>query len=181
MAGLGTASRENTPDMALDIPAGDIGARNIAAGNIAAGNTVAGNTVAGRYRLLAILGRGGMAQVWSGTDERLGRAVAIKTLTLDPLDSAAGARFRREASTTAGLSHPNIVTVFDYGVEQSTAFLVMELLSGPTLAARLTAGGPLSVTETTRVGLAVASALAAAHRAGVISPRHQAGEHRIRR
>jgi serine/threonine-protein kinase len=124
--------------------------------------------LAGRYQLLASLGSGGMARVWTALDTRLGRQVAIKLLDLDAADSSAGARFRQEAQVTAGLAHPNIVSVYDTGVDQKTAFLVMELLRGPTLDARLASDGPLPIEEVLQVGGQVAAALSAAHDAGVI-------------
>jgi serine/threonine-protein kinase len=123
----------------------------------------------GRYRLDGPLGRGGMAVVWRATDELLGREVAVKTLDLTGPDSVnAGERFRREARATAALNHPNIVTVYDTGVEDSTAYLVMELLPGPTLAQRLAEGAVFSVAEVRTIGAQVAAALAASHAAGIV-------------
>lgn len=125
--------------------------------------------VAGRYRLISPLGRGGMAVVWRAKDEVLGRDVAVKLVDLTGPDSQAwGARFEREARTTAMLNHPSIVTVFDTGVEDSTAYLVMELLPGPTLADRLRAEGPLPVEDVRSIGIQMSAALTAAHEAGVV-------------
>lgn len=129
---------------------------------------VENRVLAGRYRLLEPLGRGGMAQVWSGQDLRLGRPVALKLVDLGAAAPTAGARFRREARVTARLAHPNIVSVYDTGVDQATAFLVMELLRGPTVQARLASDGRLSIGEVVRVGTQVAAALTAAHHAGVV-------------
>ena len=90
--------------------------------------------LAGRYVLEAPIGRGGMGEVWRGTDPVLGRQVAVKTIDLRSLpDESGAARFEREARATAGLSHPNVVTVHDSGVEGDTAYIVMELLPGPSL------------------------------------------------
>lgn len=81
-------------------------------------------TLAGRYRLDAVLGQGGMAMVWSAEDTLLARRVAIKTLDiLGPDPERVAERFRREAQSTAALSHPNIVTIFDTGVDDTTAYL----------------------------------------------------------
>jgi len=103
--------------------------------------------LAGRYVLEAPIGRGGMGEVWRGTDTVLGRQVAVKTIDLRNLpDESGAARFEREARATAGLSHPNVVTVHDTGVEGDTAYIVMELLPGPSLADEL-ADGPLPVDE----------------------------------
>jgi serine/threonine-protein kinase len=109
-----------------------------------------------------------MGQVYLAQDESLTRHVAVKTLELDGADPSAAERFRREARTTALLTHPNIVTVFDTGTDDTTAFLVMELLPGPSLQERLTREGRLPVAETARVGAQMAAALAAAHAAGVV-------------
>ena len=128
-----------------------------------------GRLLGGRYRLGAPLGRGGMAVVWRAQDEMLGREVAVKTLDLTGPDSDnAGERFRREARATAALNHPHIVTVFDTGVEDHTAYLVMELLPGPTLAEQVRDSGPLPVEEVRIIGDEVASALQAAHDAGIV-------------
>ena len=125
--------------------------------------------LAGRYRLDTLLGRGGMAVVWRALDEQLDREVAVKAVDLSGPDSdKAAERFRKEARTTARLNHSNIVTVFDSGVDGQTAYIVMELLSGPTLAAELLEHGPMEFDEVRRIGQQVCAGLAAAHEAGVI-------------
>ena len=132
-------------------------------------STTQGRLLGGRYRLGAPLGRGGMAVVWRAEDEMLGREVAVKTLDLTGPDSDnAGERFRREARATAMLNHPHIVTVYDTGVEDHTAFLVMELLPGPTLGEEVRDSGPLPVDEVRTIGYEVAGALQAAHDAGIV-------------
>ena len=124
--------------------------------------------LAGRYVLESSIGRGGMGEVWRATDTVLGRAVAVKAIDLRSLrDESGAARFEREARATAGLSHPGIVTVHDSGVEDDTAYIVMELLPGPTLADRI-ADGPVPVEEVVEVGRQVASALDAAHARGLV-------------
>ena len=124
--------------------------------------------LAGRYVLESPIGRGGMGQVWRATDTVLGREVAVKTIDLRSVpDESGAARFEREARVTAGLSHPGVVTVHDSGVEGDTAYLVMELLPGPSLAERM-AAGPLPVDEVVEVGRQVASALDAAHARGLV-------------
>src|SRR6187551_2195305 len=94
-----------------------------------------------RYRLERTLGHGGMAAVWLGEDEVLERPVAVKVLS----DTIAGdpgfvARFRREAQTAAGLSHPNLVGVYDFSEEGERPYLVMQFVPGENLAARLERG-----------------------------------------
>ena len=124
--------------------------------------------LAGRYVLEEPIGRGGMGEVWRGTDTVLGREVAVKTVDLRRVpDDTGTARFEREARATAGLSHPGVVTVHDSGVEGDTAYIVMELLPGPSLADRM-ANGPVPVEEVVEVGQQVASALDAAHARGLV-------------
>jgi len=124
--------------------------------------------LAGRYELDQRLGRGGMAEVWRGRDLVLGRRIAVKTVNVvDATDHTLGDRLRREAVATAALDHPDIVTVHDAGVDRDTAFLVMELASGRTLAALL-ADGPLPLAEAVRIAGRVAGALAAAHAGGIV-------------
>jgi serine/threonine protein kinase len=98
---------------------------------LGAGATLCG----GRYRLDAVIGRGGMATVWRATDGQLEREVAIKIIA-DALaaDPRFVARFRREARIAASLNHPNLVKLFDYSVEDERPFLVMEYVPGGTLA-----------------------------------------------
>ena len=124
--------------------------------------------LAGRYVLEERIGRGGMGEVWRGTDSVLGREVAVKLIDLRTVpDESGAARFEREARATAGLSHEGVVTVHDSGVEDHTAYLVMELLPGPSLAERI-AAGPVPVDEVVEVGRQVASALEAAHARGLV-------------
>lgn len=124
--------------------------------------------LAGRYRLGGLLGRGGMAEVYEGVDERLGRPVAVKLLR-----SGLGRRpelrdrFESEARSAARLSHPNVVAVYDTGEDDGTPFLVMERLPGETLAERM-AAGPVDPAWITGVAGDVLGALGAAHAAGVL-------------
>jgi eukaryotic-like serine/threonine-protein kinase len=98
-----------------------------------------------------------------------GRDVALKVQQFDPAgDRVALERFQREAQSAAGLQHPNVVTIFDSGIDGDTAFLVMELLPGPTLEAYVAERGPLPEREAVALAAAVASGLSAAHRAGVV-------------
>ncbi|MEV7547844.1 protein kinase, partial [Streptomyces sp. NPDC089915] len=104
-----------------------------------------GELLGGRYRLLRPVGEGGMGQVWEARDERLGRAVAVKVISLLAGGGSRGdearARFLREARITARLQHPNIVTIHDLGEtgtdEGEAPFLVMELVRGEGLDAKL--------------------------------------------
>lgn len=129
---------------------------------------VAGGLLDGRYRLDQVLGRGGMAVVWRADDQRLGRSVAVKVIDRAELDDpSALARFDREARIVASLTHPNIVTVHDVGVEDGVPYLVMELVTGRSLADRLTKGA-MPVDEAVRIAGQVCAALDAAHAAGIV-------------
>lgn len=122
----------------------------------------------GRYELRSVLGRGGMSEVRDGWDTRLDRPVAIKLLhpmlLTDPVNRG---RFEREARAAAALSHPNIVAVHDSGEHNGAPFIVMERLSGHTLA-DVIARGPLRPPHVRSILDDVLSALAAAHAAGIV-------------
>src|SRR5688500_16322958 len=92
----------------------------------------------GRYRLARRMAAGGMGQVWEAEDTVLHRTVAIKVLSESlSSDPNSAERFRREARAAAGLAHPNVASVFDYGEDDGTQFIVMELVEGETLAVRI--------------------------------------------
>jgi len=123
----------------------------------------------GRYALREVLGTGGMATVWRATDEVLDRDVAVKVLSEQyAADTAFLSRFQREARNVAALNDPRIVTVFDTGADDSTPYIVMELLAGRTLRQVLDQDGPLIPDEAVRVAAEVCEALAAAHAAGLV-------------
>ncbi len=125
-----------------------------------------GDLLNDRYRLRRPIGRGGMAHVFEALDERLGRPVAVKVLGGAP--HADIERFAAEVATLAVLDHPNIVHLLDAGdLGRGLAFLVMELVAGESLGARLKAG-PLPATEVARIGAAVATGLAYVHARGVV-------------
>src|SRR5260370_26389279 len=106
----------------------------------------------GRYVLGEVLGTGGMAAVWRARDEVLGRDVAVKILSPQyAADPGFLARFDREARHAARLSHPRLVTVFDCGVDGTTPFIVMELVTGRTLRQVLDEAGMLPAGEAGRV------------------------------
>jgi serine/threonine-protein kinase len=136
-----------------------------------------GRLIAGRYRVGALIGRGGMSDVHIGTDSRLGRTVAIKllksTLAMDP---AFRTRFRQEAQAAARMAHPTIVRVFDAGEETVTEpngaeaqlpFIIMEYVDGRLLK-DIIREGPLEANEAVRIIEGVLTALEYSHRAGVV-------------
>lgn len=126
-----------------------------------------------RYRLLDRIGIGGMSVIWRASDELLDRNVAVKVLAADlAADSRFRALVRDEARAAAAVAHPHLTATYDYGETwnadgQLTAYVVMELLAGESLAARLTAGA-LPWPEALRTCAEVAEALAAAHRHGIV-------------
>jgi serine/threonine protein kinase len=120
----------------------------------------------GPYRLVRELGEGGMGVVYVAEDERLLREVAIKTFR-NVGDTTARERFFREARAAASLSHPNVCQLFDIGEDDGRPYLVMELLQGEPLSARLTRGA-LPLAEAVHVALSILTALEALHGRGFI-------------
>ena len=133
----------------------------------------AAEVLAGRYRLDERIGVGAMGEVWRARDLTLERDVAVKRVRLDGhVDEQAQSRFRREAVVMAGLSHPNVVSVYDAGTDVSDgteiAYLVMELLDGPSCSELIRTRRALSFAEVQRIASGVARGLAAAHQAGIV-------------
>ncbi len=134
-----------------------------------------GALVAGKYRVSEMVARGGMGRIYRAVQEPLGRAVALKVLT--PSFSAEDPeslerRFLREAATCASLTHPNTVTVFDYGAltlsGQETFFIVMEFVEGRTLHNEIRRNGPLTATRAIRVAREICRSLREAHQHGIV-------------
>ncbi|HAA49915.1 MAG TPA: hypothetical protein DCE43_09350 [Planctomycetaceae bacterium] len=122
----------------------------------------------GRFRIQSVLGAGGMGTVYRATDERLQRDVAVKVLNDESVaDRSVIARFQREAKAVAGLSHPNIVALYDFIEEDGLSCAVMEFLEGTTLDDRLK-GERLNDDEILSIATSVTRGLAAAHRSGVV-------------
>ncbi|WP_210603891.1 Stk1 family PASTA domain-containing Ser/Thr kinase [Brevibacterium oceani] len=134
--------------------------------------------LSGRYEIRALLGRGGMAEVHEGVDNRLGRRVAIKLLRSDlARDPSFHTRLKREAQSAAGLNHPGIVSVYDSGEEEfvesggssvSVPFIVMEYVEGQTLREVLNEHGTLTVDEALNVIAGVLAPLEYSHRNGIV-------------
>jgi serine/threonine protein kinase len=122
----------------------------------------------GPYEIQAVLGAGGMGEVYRARDSRLGRDVAVKVL---PAAVSADAdrlrRFEQEARAAASLNHPNILAVYDIGTDQGRPYIASELLDGQTLREQLN-GGPLSVRKAVEYAVQIAHGLAAAHEKGII-------------
>ena len=122
----------------------------------------------GHYRIESLIGVGGMGEVYLARDERLGRKAALKLLP-DSLttDETQLSRFKNEARTASALNHPNILTVYEIGAEGNVQFIATEFIEGVTLRAAL-ASGRMSAHKALEIAVQVASALAAAHDAGVV-------------
>lgn len=133
-----------------------------------------GRTLCGRYRIDAVIGRGGMGAVYRATDERLGRAVAVKVIGIVANDAAEHGRlkgrFLREAKAAAALHHPNVVSVYDFGSDDEVGldFLVMELLHGEDLAVRVARTGPPPMHVALAILRQASRGLAAGHRVGLV-------------
>ncbi|MDQ4097222.1 MAG: Stk1 family PASTA domain-containing Ser/Thr kinase [Actinomycetota bacterium] len=122
-----------------------------------------------RYQIVRHLARGGMAEVYLAHDLLLDRPVALKVLFPEyASDRSFVERFRREARAAANLNHPNIVSIYDWGEEGGTYFIVMEYVDGRTLRDVIRNDGPLHPTRAAEIGADIAAALAFAHRNGVI-------------
>lgn len=133
------------------------------------GDPLVGHVLDGRYEILSKLARGGMATVYLATDRRLTRTVAVKVMH----DSYGGdhefvTRFDREARAAAGLSHPNVVSVFDQGMDEGRPYIVMEYVQGVTLRHLITREAPMDPRRALDLLLPVVSAVAHAHEAGII-------------
>lgn len=157
------AAHDGAPGF-IDTPAIAVAAAHVAAGH----QPLRPGVAVGPYEVRALLGRGGMGEVYRAHDPRLGRDVALKRLpTHLALATQRLARFEREARLLAALNHPNVAAL--YGIEESKGqrVLVLELVDGSTLEERL-ASGPIAVPETLGLALQIAGALEAAHEQGTI-------------
>jgi Tol biopolymer transport system component len=162
------AASSDAVDGFLETPALALAARDLAQDE----PQLAEGTLVGPYRIVALLARGGMGDVYRATDPRLGRDVALKTLprtppNAEPDDGHAVERFLQEARITASLDHPNIVKVFDVGMSSGRPYLVSELLEGETLRAPI-GRGPVAQADARSIGAALASGLVAAHARGLV-------------
>lgn len=128
-----------------------------------------GEVVHGRYEIQQRVGMGGMADVYKAMDRKLNRYVAIKVLKAEFCsDKSFVAKFQAEARAAAGLSHPNIVSVYDVAEESGVYFIVMELIDGITLKQYIEKKGKLSIKEATSIAIQVSTGIEAAHQNSII-------------
>src|ERR1043165_3699477 len=120
------------------------------------------------YRLVRLLGRGGMAQVYEATHLRLRRPVALKLARPDPEGDGVGPRFLREARAMMQVRHENIITIHDAGTQAGWHYLALELVTGGDVGQLVERQGPLPLAEALRVVMACCEGLAAIHAAGLV-------------
>ncbi|MBW3594022.1 MAG: protein kinase, partial [Actinobacteria bacterium] len=131
--------------------------------------SAASQTYGGRYAVIERVGVGGMAEVYRARDELLGREVAVKVLSERlSTDRSFVERFRREAQAAANLNHPNIVSLYDYGSDGATNFIVMEYIDGRSLGEVIAQEAPLLPERAAEIASDVAKALERAHNAGLV-------------
>ncbi|MBI4751110.1 MAG: protein kinase [Acidobacteria bacterium] len=135
-----------------------------------AADPMIGKVLAGRYRILSLIGKGGMGAVYRGEHLKLGRPSAIKViLPASAQDETTLTRFQREAETSSKINHPNAVSIFDYGeTEDGMVFLAMELIEGQQLKSILKREAPFSLERTLHIARQVGQALGAAHALNVV-------------
>lgn len=122
----------------------------------------------GRYKLLDLIGRGGMSSVFLADDTRLNRQVAVKVFTMDDDMAALKKRFEREARAVAAIDHPNVVRAFDFGEDGSLHYIVMEYVAGVDLHRLVKGSGPMPVELACHYGRQAALGLQAVHAAGLV-------------
>ena len=129
----------------------------------------AGQILDGRYEITSLIAAGGMGEVYRARRRLLLDEVAIKVIRTDPANPAVRERFMRESRACARLRHPNIVSILDFDIDASgTPFLVMELLSGPSVKDEIAARGRLDVADVVRIVPSLCAALQLAHRGGIV-------------
>src|SRR5205085_8918877 len=136
---------------------------------MAVSDTLIGSVFDGRYRIERKLGAGGMADVYLAEDQELGRRVAIKILNdRHAADDSFIERFRREAKNAAGLSHPNIVSIYDRGEAEGTDYIAMEFLDGRSLKELIVGRGPAPIKVTIDYARQILAAVGFAHKHGIV-------------
>ena len=156
-------SSDNEAEQFIDVPAYEV-----AAELLVGGSSLTPGRKLGAYQVISVLGKGGMGEVYLAEDARLGRRVALKLLPSSFTNDAERLRrFEREARAASALNHPNILTIYEIDSVDGRRFIATEYVDGETLRQRQK-HSPLKVSEVLELGIQVASALAAAHQAGIV-------------
>ncbi len=156
-------SSDNEAEQFIEAPAYEV-----AAGLLVNNSAIAAGRTLGSYRIISVLGKGGMGEVYLAEDVRLGRKVALKLLPSSfTNDSERLRRFEREARAASALNHPNILTIYEVGSADGRQFIATEYVEGETLRQRQVHSS-LKVIELLELAIQVTSALAAAHQAGIV-------------
>ena len=128
-----------------------------------------GTVLGGRYRLIELLGQGGMATIYRARDSEINRDVAVKVLRPEyGADPDFVARFKQEAQSAGALNHPNVVSVFDFGTDPAGPYIVMEVVDGEDLGSIVRRGGALPPRQAARLTAQISRAIAAAHAVGLV-------------
>jgi serine/threonine protein kinase len=148
---------------------GSLAVMEVASQIVSSGSAIlAAGTRLGPYQVETLLGAGGMGEVYRARDPRLGRDIAIKVLNEKTSESTGGrARFEREARAAGALNHPNILAVYDFGLDNDRFYIAGELVQGESLRERILRG-PVPVRELYRIAVQLADGMAAAHAAGIV-------------
>src|SRR5437867_2338770 len=141
----------------------------LAQGACIEGSSLIGRVIRGKYKLESLISKGGMGSVYCARRCHTGEWVAVKVLKLDKeLPAVDLKRFQIEGEAAASIRHDNVVSIYDFGLLNDIAYIVMELLEGPTLSDELSFYGPLSFERAIRIFKQVCAALSAAHKQGII-------------
>ncbi len=151
----------------MSVLAGDAGPSRV--GGVGSETGTHLSAIGGRYNLLEVIGSGGSAVVWRAHDQNLKRQVACKILSISlSHDPVFRKRFQREARHVASLSHPNIVRIYDFGIDNERPFIVMEYVPGSSLRPVLNPHTPLSISDTAAFAVGTLAALEHAHTDGIV-------------
>src|SRR5262250_53271 len=152
----------------LQSPAVEVAARGIAADEVSSPTPQFIGRELANYKIISLLGRGGMGEVYLAEDKRLHRKVALKLLPAQFTNDAERVRrFEREANAASATNHPNILTIYEIGQAEGLRFIATEFVDGVTLRQAMQSDG-MSIAESLSVAIQVAGALSAAHEAGII-------------
>lgn len=165
---IGLHTALDLESLALDAPRQSLNsATTFQDSNLQAANSLAGKTL-GRYKIVSLLGKGGMGEVYLAVDTHLGREIALKVMSKNNQFRVSQERFQREARVMATLNHPHLCTVYDCGEIHGLTYLTMPRIVGETLSERIKRTAPLAVEEAVRIAAGIAQAVHVAHGAKIV-------------